>query len=44
LRSTYFQCHGKIPHEQQGGAAMGRPISTVIANLYMDMFEENASP
>ena len=39
LRSTYFQYNGSI-YEQKDGAAMGSPVSTVIANLYMEQFEE----
>jgi len=39
LRSTYFQYNGSI-YEQQEGAAMGSPVSAVIANLYMEAFEE----
>ncbi|KAL9965271.1 hypothetical protein ACROYT_G029046 [Oculina patagonica] len=41
LRSTYFQYHGSI-YEQQEGAAMESPVSAVIANLYMESFEEQA--
>ena len=41
LRSTYFQYNGSI-YEQKDGAAMGSPVSTVIANLYMEEFEERA--
>ncbi|XP_078375738.1 uncharacterized protein LOC144659173 [Oculina patagonica] len=41
LRSTYFQYNGSI-YEQQEGAAMGSPVSYVIANLYMESFEEQA--
>ena len=41
LRSTYFQCNGSI-YEQREGAAMGIPVSAVIANLYMETFEEQA--
>ncbi|KAL9965907.1 hypothetical protein ACROYT_G029766 [Oculina patagonica] len=41
LRSTYFQYNGFI-YEQQEGAAMGSPVSAVIANLYMESFEEQA--
>ena len=29
-------------HEQQESAAMGSPVSAVIANLYMEAFEEQA--
>ena len=39
LRSTYFQYNG-LSYEQQEGAAMGSPVSAVIANLYMEDFEE----
>ena len=35
LRSTYFQYNGSI-YEQKDGAAMGSPVSAVIANLYME--------
>ena len=41
LRSSYFQCNGSI-YEQKDGAAMGSPVSAVIANLYMESFEEQA--
>ena len=41
LRSTYFHYNGSI-YEQREGAAMGSPVSAVIANLYMETFEEQA--
>jgi len=41
LRCTYFQYNRSI-YEQQEGAAMGSPVSAVIANLYMESFEEQA--
>ena len=41
LRSIYFQYNGSI-YEQREGAAMGSPVSAVIANLYMETFEEQA--
>ncbi|XP_066019548.1 uncharacterized protein [Pocillopora verrucosa] len=41
LRSTYFQCDGSI-YEQKDGAVMGSRVSAVIANLYMESFEEQA--
>ncbi|KAL9967396.1 hypothetical protein ACROYT_G025613 [Oculina patagonica] len=41
LRSTYFQYNGSI-YEQRKGAAMGSPVSAVVANLYMENFEEQA--
>ena len=39
LRSTYFQYNGSI-YEQKDGAAMGSPVSAVIANVFMEDFEE----
>ncbi|CAH3045255.1 unnamed protein product [Pocillopora meandrina] len=41
LRSTYFLYNGSI-YEQKDGAAMGSLVSAVIANLYMESFEEQA--
>ena len=41
LKSTYF-CYGGEFYEQREGAAMGSPISAVVANLYMEFFEELA--
>ena len=41
LRATYFSYNGSF-YEQQEGAAMGSPVSVVIANLYMEVFEEQA--
>ena len=41
LRSIYFQYNGSI-YEQQDGAAMGSPVSAVIANIYIEEFEEQA--
>ncbi|CAH3133456.1 unnamed protein product [Pocillopora meandrina] len=41
LRSKYFQYNGSI-YERKDGAAMGSPVSAVIANLYMESFEEQA--
>ena len=32
LRSTYFSYRGEF-HEQREGAAMGSPVSVVVANL-----------
>ena len=37
LRSKYFLYNGSI-YEQKDGAAMGSPVSAVIANLYMVKF------
>ena len=39
LRSTYFSYKG-VFYEQTEGAAMGSPVSAVVANLYMQFFEE----
>ena len=39
LRSTYFQYNGSI-YEQRDGAAMGSPVSAVVANLYMEIEEQ----
>ena len=41
MRSSYFQYNGSI-YEQKDGAAMGSPVSAVIANLYTENFEEQA--
>ncbi|XP_071505303.1 uncharacterized protein [Diadema antillarum] len=41
LYSTYFMHNGDF-YEQQEGAPMGSPVSAVIANLYMEFFEEQA--
>ena len=41
LRPTYFSYNGSF-YEQQEGAAMGSPVSAVTANLYMEVFEEQA--
>ncbi|XP_078358068.1 uncharacterized protein LOC144642841 isoform X1 [Oculina patagonica] len=41
LRSTYFQYNGSI-YEQRESAAMRSPVSAVVANLYMESFEEQA--
>ena len=40
-KSTYFTYQGKY-YEQLEGAAMGSPISPIVANLYMENFEEKA--
>ena len=37
LRSTYFSYRGEF-YEQREGAAMGSPVSAVVANLYMEFF------
>ena len=41
LRSTYFTFRGKF-YEQVEGAAIGSPISPIVANLYMENFETRA--
>jgi hypothetical protein len=41
LRSTFFSFQGVI-YEQVNEVAMGSPLSPVIANLYMEHFEEMA--
>ena len=41
LRSTFFEYNGSI-YKQKDGAAMGSPVSAVIANLHMEEFEEQA--
>ena len=41
LRNTYFQYKGRY-YEQTDGAAMGSPISSIVANLFMEEFEVQA--
>ena len=41
LRSTDFSFRGNF-YEQKEGAAMDSPVSAVVANLYMEFFEELA--
>ena len=41
LKTTYFQFLGRF-YEQLQGAAMGSPISPIVANLYMEDFEIKA--
>lgn len=41
LKSTYFQ-YGNQFYEQIEGAAMGSPLSPIIANLYMEHLEQKA--
>nr|XP_054755266.1 uncharacterized protein LOC129261230 [Lytechinus pictus] len=43
FRSTYFLYRGSF-YEQTEGAAMGSPVSAVVANIYMEGFEQNALP
>ncbi|XP_072041389.1 uncharacterized protein [Amphiura filiformis] len=41
LTTTYFLLRGKI-YKQRFGAAMGSPVSPVVANLYMEFLEQQA--
>ena len=41
LKNTYFSFHGQF-FEQVEGAAMGSPVSPIVANLYMDYLEQKA--
>ena len=41
MKNTYFIFQGMF-YEQTEGAAMGSPISPIIANLYMEAFEKQA--
>ena len=41
LKTTYFIYDSKI-YTQVEGAAMGSPVSPIVANLYMEWFEETA--
>ena len=41
LKNTYFKFNGKF-YEQKEGAAMGSPISPIVANLFMEDLEAKA--
>jgi len=41
LTTTYFSYNDQF-YEQTSGAAMGSPISPVIANIFMEHFEKEA--
>ena len=41
LNNTYFVFQGTF-YEQTRGAAMGSPISPIIANIFMEAFEHRA--
>ena len=41
LQSTHFSHEGAF-YKQREGAAMGSPVSAVVANLYMEFFKELA--
>ena len=41
LTTTYFQ-YDNVCYQQIGGAAMGSPVSPIVANLFMEDFEQKA--
>ena len=41
LKNTFFSFHDKF-YEQVEGAAMGSPVSPIVANLYMEYLEQKA--
>ena len=41
LQNTYFSFQGQF-YEQVEGAAMGSPVSPIVANLYMEYLEQKA--
>ena len=41
LNCTYFQLDGEF-YKQKRGTAMGSPVSVVVANLFMEEFEQEA--
>ena len=41
LWSTFFSFQGEF-YEQVSGAAMGSPLSPIVANLFMENFEKKA--
>ena len=41
MNTTYFMFQGEILR-QDNGAAMGSPVSTLVANLYMEWFQQYA--
>ena len=41
LKNTYFSFQGQF-YEQVEGAAMGSPVSPIVANLYMESLEQKA--
>ena len=41
LKNTYFSFQGQL-YEQVEGAAMGSPVSPIVANLYMEYLEQKA--
>ena len=42
LYNTYFSFQGQF-YEQVEGAAMGSPVHPIVANLYMEYFEQKSS-
>ena len=42
LKNTYFSFQGQF-YEQVEGAAMGSPVSPIVANLYMEYFRTKSS-
>ena len=42
LKKTYFSFQGQF-YEQVEGAAMGSPVRSIVANLYMEYFEQKSS-
>ena len=43
LKSTYFQ-FGESFYEQVDGAAMGSPLSPIVANIFMEVWALDTSP
>ena len=41
LKNTYFSFQGQF-YEQVEGVAMGSPVNPIVANLYMEYFEQKA--
>ncbi|KAI8516398.1 hypothetical protein Bbelb_049790 [Branchiostoma belcheri] len=41
LKTTYFKYEGKFSFQVEG-AAMGSPVSPIVANLFMEWFEPRA--
>ena len=41
LKNIYFSFQGQF-YEQVEGAAMGSPVSPIVANLYMEYLEQKA--
>ena len=41
LKNNYFFFQGQF-YEQVEGAGMGSPVSPIVANLYMEYFEQKA--